>query len=336
MDSGSGILKHDKGSYHGRGRTSQGGPSGDFRRKFQQLKKQLGSAAVIDVYEYINPAAADTDAFLLAKATSTAIQTHTVMDGVAAAGLSIPRNVSVTTTGVDGSFNFPLSVTIYGKLNGKPQSEVITVASGESPGTKQGTKPFDKITKVVISANVDGAGTVSVGFGPSLGVYNTPVARAGLVSPIREIVNGTAVTTGVLTASGLYTPASAPNGTSDYAIYCEVDVSDVLSNAPTGHRLDHLGLLLVQREAVHLLLRHLLLFGALRFVQKMPGVPGQIGREDGCRGALGRGGRALRRLGEGDGRGARRLQGRAKRPLLEAGEHGVPRLSARSRLCRPR
>lgn len=243
---GSGILQLTSGSHLAKARTKNNGFGGEVSFLRTQLSRQFLHAAAIMIEEFTNAPAADTDAFLLAKATSTAIQTHSTMDGVAAAGLSIPRNVTVTTTGVDGSFTFPMAVEITGMFQGRAQTETITVESGDSPGTKAGTKPFDKVTQVVIPANVDALGTVAVGFGVSIGLQRKPISRAGLAAPVREISGGSAVTTGTLTVAQLYTPAAAPDASRDYAVFYEADVSDI-SGLAARHRREELPLREAQR-----------------------------------------------------------------------------------------
>ena len=214
-------------------RTSPGsGLRGAVTRFINLMESQLSSAAAINVEEFTNPATADVDAWLTAQATSTAEQVYAAddLDGASAGTeLDIPRNVSVTTVGTDDQFTFPMTVEIEGEYLGEAQTETITFASTDSPGTLYGTKPFSKVTGVTISANADTGGTVSVGFGTSLGLgkRTTLKARAGAYAIIREISAGSLVTNGALNQYGLYTPNTVPNGSNDYAIFYEADISAI-------------------------------------------------------------------------------------------------------------
>ena len=87
----------------------------------------------------------------------------------------------------------------------------------------------------VVYAAADGTGaTVAIGIGDSMPLTYTPKARAGLAAIVKEIAVGAVVTTGTLSVTNKsYTPAAAPDGTKDWAIFYEYDPS-VLSAASTG------------------------------------------------------------------------------------------------------
>lgn len=230
---GSGFLSKFVRDHLLTGRSSPGsGLRGSLTRLVNILEGQMGPLAAFRVEEWTNPVAADVDAWLTAQATTTSIQTYTAddMDGASAGSdLDVPRNVGVTTVGADDQFNFPLTVEITGTYLGVAQTETVTFGSGDSPGTLYTSKPFSRVTGVVISANADVSGTVSVGTGiglaPSKIAY--PKSRAGLVTILMEIAAGSKVTNGTLNAYGVYTPNSAPDGSRDYTIYFEDDVSSV-------------------------------------------------------------------------------------------------------------
>jgi len=198
------------------------------------LQAQLQPQAAIYVEEFTNPIAADVDAWLTAQATTTVEQVYAAddLDGaLAGTELDVPRNVSVTTTSTDDQYVFPMTVDIEGEYLGEAQTETITVTSGDSPGTVYGTKPFTKVTGVTISANADTGGSVAIGTGTGLGLGKrvTLKARAGAYNLIREIAAGSIVTNGAINQHGVYTPNTAPNGSNDYAIFYEADVSAVRS-----------------------------------------------------------------------------------------------------------
>lgn len=200
-----------------------GGVSGEIADLRADLKRVLGKLAPISVDEYTNPAAADTDGILLAKACTVATQTYdsvAELDGVTAGTLSPPRNVTVTTAGSTPA-DAPATLTVTGTYLGKPQTETINV--GQTATTVAGTKPFDKVTKLELSAGQGTDATVAVGFGAGLGLGQPIKTRGGIVSLIHEVSAGAVVTTGAVTALGLYTPAAAPDAARDYAVYFEMD-----------------------------------------------------------------------------------------------------------------
>lgn len=230
---GSGINFKPRSTHLGRKRPSAG-VGGELSLLRTQLEAQLGNALLSWICEYTNPVVADVDAFVLAVAPpetgegSLVYQkgSSTPLDGVVASS-SVPygRNVTVTTTGADTEFSFPFDVVVEGKRNGVRQTETITVAAASSPGTFAGVKIFDEVTKVTIPECGAGAGggAISVGFGARLGVPGTMVTRAGLANVSREVVAGSVVTNGVFSvANSSYTPNSAPNGSTSYAITYEV------------------------------------------------------------------------------------------------------------------
>jgi hypothetical protein len=228
---------------------SSGGPLGILRDLYGQLASLFLHGAAIQVEEFTNLPASDDDAFIVNRATATTAESLVPNGAAGTARLATPRNILVTTTGADTEFNFPLNVTVTGTYNGRPQTEVISLAAGESPGTKAGVKPFDSVSRVQISANLTTSGFIKVGTGVGIGTKRKPLARAGLTAPIREISGGSAVTNGTLSTDGLYVPSSAPDGSRDYAIFYEADVSELLAR----HRDQGLALLGGQRrEALRL------------------------------------------------------------------------------------
>jgi len=201
-----------------------GSEVGDLRA---DVARTFTPMAAITVEEYTNPVAADTAGLLAATAASIAVQT------VLTAGLLTPgkdallaygRNVTFTTAGATPA-DAPADAVVTGTgMDDLPVTETITVP--QTVSSNAGSKIFKTITSVVYAAGDGTDCTVSIGFGDALGVLETPKARAGLTAPIREIAVGVAVTTGVLDATNKsYTPAAAPDGVRDYAIFYEYDAT---------------------------------------------------------------------------------------------------------------
>jgi hypothetical protein len=228
---GSGILGTSRAYRPHVAKNRAGGVAGEVAKLRSDVTKALTVMASLVVEEYTNLAAASTNAFKLAIATATTAQTYTgtALDGATGrASLYPPRNVTVTTTGVDGNFTDNSKVHITGfDIDDKPMTEDITITLAGSPGTFAGTKTFKRITKIVVDAQAGTGGTIAVGFGTVIGLTKTGVARAGLLIPVREIVDGAVVTTGTISTAatnaphGAYAPATAPDGAHDYAIYYE-------------------------------------------------------------------------------------------------------------------
>lgn len=203
-----------------RGTGGIGGEIGDLRG---DVGRTLASMAAITVDEFTNPAAAGADLLRAATAVVAAVVELDAGD-LLAPGLAIlaayPRNISFTVAGVTPA-DAPASADIVGTYRGLPQTE--TVLLNQAGGLTASTKPFSTIESITFPAGDGTDATVSIGVGTGIGVGEVPKARAGAVSIIREIEVGVLVTTGVLTATGLYTPATAADGTRDYAIYYEYD-----------------------------------------------------------------------------------------------------------------
>jgi len=191
---------------------------GDVARTFLPM-------AAISVEEFTNPAAGGA-AVLLAATASVAAPVTVLAAGLLAPGLAIlaaqPRNITFTTAGGTAA-DAPATALITGTdRDGKAQTETVTLAQTATIAT--GVKLFKTIVSIVYPA-ADGTGaTVSIGIGNAMPLPKTPKSRAGAALPIREIVDGALVTTGAIDATNKsYTPATAPNGTHDYAVFYEYD-----------------------------------------------------------------------------------------------------------------
>ncbi len=201
--------------------TGSGGVAGELADVRKDVLDTFRDLAAINVDEFTNPAAAGAADLEAATATTVAPRTVTTfLAGGTAKLTAYPRNITFTTAGTTPA-DAPATATITGTWRGKAQTETVSLAQTAAVAT--GVKPFSTIKSVAYAA-ADGTGaTVSIGVGAGLGTTAKPKARAGLTAPVREIAIGVAVTTGALTTEGLYTPAGAPNGTNDYAVYYEHD-----------------------------------------------------------------------------------------------------------------
>lgn len=139
-----------------------------------------------------------------------------------------PRALVFTTAGVTPA-HVPANVVITGKdVNGNDLKETLVLAQTATTATS--TRTYAKVTKLEFPAGDGTAGSITISFAAPVGLKRKLKARAGLVSPLKEIVNGAVVTNGTFTAptttdlpNGTYTPNSAPNDASDYAIFYEGD-----------------------------------------------------------------------------------------------------------------
>jgi hypothetical protein len=141
-----------------------------------------------------------------------------------------PRQLVFTTGGTTPA-DAPANVVITGKdINGNDMTETLTLAQTATTATS--VKYWGKITKLDFPA-ADGTGaTISIGYAATVGLKRKIRSRAGLIATLKEVVNGAVVTTGTFAApsttdlpNGSYTPASAANDVSDYAIYYDADFS---------------------------------------------------------------------------------------------------------------
>ena len=216
--SGSGLFKKEGAAIPHLSKGEVADLRGDVARTLEPM-------AAITVEEYTNPAAADAAGLEAATATTVAPRTVTsFLAGGVAALAAYGRNVTFTTAGATPA-DAPATAVITGTdMDGKAQTETVNLA--QIATIASGVKAFKTITKVEYAA-ADGTGaTVSIGFGLKLGVKKSPKVRAGLAALIREIEVGALVTTGALDGPNrTYLPATAPDGTRDYAIYYEYDAT---------------------------------------------------------------------------------------------------------------
>jgi len=221
MSSGSGIFTsaHALKAHLMQG---TGGLAAEVADVRNDVAAALAPMAAMTVQEFTNPAAADAAGLEAATATTVSPRTVTAfVAGGTAALTAFGRNVTFTTAGGTPA-DAPASAVITGEdIDGNAQTETVVLA--QTATIASGVKIFKGPLTSVAYAAADGTGaTVSIGFGPLLGLEKTPKTRAGLAAPIREIAVGALVTTGVFSATNRsYAPASAPNGTNDYCVFFE-------------------------------------------------------------------------------------------------------------------
>lgn len=198
--------------------------TGEVKDLRDDVSATLSPLAAITVEEFTNPVAGGA-AVLLAATATVASPVTVLAAALLAPGLAIlagqPRNITFTTAST--AADAPATALITGTdRNGKAQTETVNLAQTATIAT--GVKLFKTIVSIVYPA-ADGTGaTVSIGIGNAMPLSKTPKSRAGAALPIREIVDGGLVTTGAIDATNKsYTPATAPNGTHDYAVYYEYD-----------------------------------------------------------------------------------------------------------------
>lgn len=148
---------------------------------------------------------------------------YTYAPAVGGEVLSAPRNVTVTTSDHAATWQNHVHVTGIGP-DGAVVTDQLTLANNT---TIVGTKLFSRILSILVDAQVDALGTLTIGIGSKLGLSKAIKSRAGLVTAIKEIAAGAVVTNGVFAAAssgipyGSYTPNADPDGTKDYAVYYE-------------------------------------------------------------------------------------------------------------------
>lgn len=165
---------------------------------------------------------------LKAFATTVAPVTYTRGQLVQTCLADQPRALVFTTAGGTPA-HAPANVVITGAdVNGNVQSETLALAQTNTTATS--TKFYSRIDTLAFPAGDGTAGTIAVTFGAAIGLKRKIRSRAGLIATLKEVVNGAVVTNGTFAApsttdlpNGSYTPNSAPNDVSDYAIVYEAD-----------------------------------------------------------------------------------------------------------------
>jgi hypothetical protein len=211
-----------------------GGIAAEVADLRQDIADEFAANAALAVEEWTNPATADVDGIKVAIATVAAATVYSgaALDGVVGGGaISPPRNITVTTAGGTAA-DAPATATIAGKdIYGKDLSEVITVA--QTATIAVGAKAFAKVTSITLPAADGTDATLAFGFGALIGLAKPLKSRAGALAVLSEITGGallslptgTFATQAVGAPNGTYSPAAAPDGSRDYALYYEYDAS---------------------------------------------------------------------------------------------------------------
>ena len=190
------------------------GPAGDF------------------VQEWTNPAATSTTALKAATATVASTVQLTASDllsGGKNALAAFPRNITFTTAGGTAA-DAPATATITG-TGPDDEAQTETVNLSQSAATVVGAKAFKTIETIDYPAADGIDATIAIGIGSVFALSKKPKTYTGAVAVVKEYVNGSVVTNGTFvdpTTSppyGTYAPNSAPNGTNDYAVRYELDLS---------------------------------------------------------------------------------------------------------------
>lgn len=215
------------------------GLKGEVEKLRRDVTQVLSAMAPIHRYELtVGAAAPDADAIKTSVASTTSATDYsgTALNGVVGAGeMRPPRNITATTAGVTPA-HVPATATVYGfDIWGKPISETITLAQTATIAT--GTKCFRNVTRITMPAGQGTAGTLTFGFGETLGFSVPPKDYDGAVRTLSEFVDGEEpLTPGVLFNAddrapyGGYEPDTAANGAVLYSLLYEFDPGLV----PTG------------------------------------------------------------------------------------------------------
>lgn len=227
MSNGSGLFSN-QGPAQGRFIEGKGGVAGEVNDLRQDVKRELGALAAITVDEYTDPLAGAAGALEAATATQVTPRTATLLAAGVAELDKVARPIQFTTAGGTPA-DAPATATITGPdANGDQQTEVVNLAQTATTATS--TTCFKGTGTTIQYAAGDGTGaTVAIGYPNVLALGQPLKTRAGAAAVLKEIEAGATVTTGTFTdpatnpPNGAYAPATAPDGTNDYAVYYEFD-----------------------------------------------------------------------------------------------------------------
>jgi hypothetical protein len=194
-----------------------------------------GGSSVLAADEWTDPVAADAAGLEILTATVAEIRTVTsfLAPGVAAL-LADPRNITFTNSGVGTPADAPDNAVVTGTdINDDALTETISVP--QTATISAGAKCFKTITSVVYEAGDGTTATVSIGFGSILGLHSKIKSRAGAVAVLMENEAGTVKAGDALAGTyadaatspphGSYDPGTAPDGSNDYCIWFERDLT---------------------------------------------------------------------------------------------------------------
>lgn len=189
--------------------------------------RQIGPSFMVK-QSWTNPLALDADGISVAAAGPNTTTADRTIGGALASGgkaiLDYPRPVLITVT--HASAIVAVSGTTYGlDLDGKVISEAWSVTAGGTSKTAGGAVSFKVVTRISVTAAGDAsADSISAGTTAKLGLDVT----AAHPSPLKELMDGTAPTAGVITIAstsantdprGLFAPNTAPDGAHDYDLW---------------------------------------------------------------------------------------------------------------------
>jgi hypothetical protein len=175
---------------------------------------------------WTNPLTPDTDGLSASHLGAGAAGTTSMTLGgvLAAAALDYARNVVITVT--HASSIVAMSGVITGTdIYGKPITEAWSVTATGTSKTFTGAKAFKTISSITEVVAADASGnTIIAGTGKVLGL----AAYCSVASGVKEIADGSVVTTGAVVAAssastadarGTYAPSAAPDDAKDYTLY---------------------------------------------------------------------------------------------------------------------
>jgi len=231
---GSGLFSDQQGVNPAKtqaGKSGLPGEVGDLRRDVSLV---LADVVALTVEEFTDPAAADVDAIKASFASAAAAQSFsgTDLDGAVGTGtMSPPRNITITTSthaDIDA-----VDVVITGlDINGATLTETVTLTDGGG-ATDVGAKAFASVTQVDIPAQSGTGGAIQIGFGALIGFSKKLKSRAGAPVVTYENEAGTVKAADALAGTyadaatgapnGTVSPATAADGSNDYAYIYEYD-----------------------------------------------------------------------------------------------------------------
>lgn len=227
MSTGSGLFS-DKRAHKPHLVEGKGGVAGEVEDVRKDVQVTLEPMAALTVEEFTNPALADVDG--LEAATPCTVAPRTVTSFLApgqAALAAYPRTITFTTSGTTPA-DAPANAVVTTKdANGDTQTETVLVP--QTASTTSSVKCAGELVSVAYAAADGTDASVSIGFGPVLGLGKKAKSRAGAVNVVNEIEAGAKVTTGTFVdavtspPNGSYAPATAPDGSNDYALVYEYD-----------------------------------------------------------------------------------------------------------------
>lgn len=208
---------------------------GDLGAEIADLRSDIEEAYAADealgkivVDEFTNPETASTNRYLTSTATSASASTPTPTNTTVGTSM-IPRSVTVTRSSSTGAYTTSV-ITIVGKRRGVTVTLTFTPGTADGGDTIQSNEDdgLDTITSIAIPAQVSTAGAFTIGFGAVL-ITRYPIkSRAGVVNWLKEINANAAVALTGTFSGRKYTPLStAPNGTRDYSVTYEGDLTSL-------------------------------------------------------------------------------------------------------------